>query len=190
MARIAGIVPLCDSLALALTDLSLKIGLMRILIHPDTNKEKLKERLSVYGMTIDRYFSLLEKQNWVCAICRKPVDAYVIDHDHSSGIVRGLLCHPCNVGLGNFQDSVEIVSRAVAYLKSKRTPGDIAASFSTRRLIRRLHRKYPAAVRVSVLPKRESSKGLSEAIAFGWATVNGEELNITPAGTKIVQAGI
>jgi len=40
-----------------------------------------------------------------------------VDHCHSSGKVRGLLCHHCNTALGKFQDSVEVLSSAIDYLR-------------------------------------------------------------------------
>jgi len=40
-----------------------------------------------------------------------------VDHDHKNGEVRGLLCHRCNVGLGNFQDNPELLLKAYKYLK-------------------------------------------------------------------------
>tara|TARA_Y100000401_G_C8236345_1_gene180731 strand:- start:276 stop:674 length:399 start_codon:yes stop_codon:yes gene_type:complete len=68
-----------------------------------------------------------EKQKSMCRICGKTVhkapenskdkqDQAVIDHDHKTGKLRGLLCHQCNVGLGNFKDDVSILVNAMLYL--------------------------------------------------------------------------
>jgi ssDNA-binding Zn-finger/Zn-ribbon topoisomerase 1 len=51
----------------------------------------------------------------VCAICGSDRNL-VIDHDHKTGIIRGVLCHPCNTGLGKLGDSIEGLRRAIAYL--------------------------------------------------------------------------
>lgn len=75
-----------------------------------------------YGITTDDYRELLAKQNDVCAICLRPEKEkrkrYLsIDHCHKTNKVRGLLCDTCNKGLGHFQDSPELLNRAVNYLK-------------------------------------------------------------------------
>lgn len=57
----------------------------------------------------------LEDQGHVCAICREDKRLYR-DHDHSTGLDRGYLCHNCNVGLGHFFDNVDNLQRAVEYL--------------------------------------------------------------------------
>jgi hypothetical protein len=56
----------------------------------------------------------------VCGICGTPPKAgrrHAIDHDHATGLVRGLLCHRCNVALGGLGDSVEGLQAAIAYLR-------------------------------------------------------------------------
>ena len=73
-----------------------------------------------YGLTSDEYASLLQKQNGCCAICRATSEkSFDVDHDHKTGKVRGLLCGACNRGLGQFQDSPEILLAAHQYLKEK-----------------------------------------------------------------------
>ena len=83
---------------------------------------------SVYGITVDDYYRMLEAQNKGCAICgtkipsarkRKyaTVEMFFIDHCHTTGKVRGLLCSTCNRGLGYFKDSPELLSNAIHYLK-------------------------------------------------------------------------
>ena len=55
----------------------------------------------------------------VCAICGLTAESgvpIVIDHDHNTGYVRGILCHTCNGGLGMFQDSPDLLNKAIAYL--------------------------------------------------------------------------
>jgi len=78
-----------------------------------------------YSIDYDRYYSLLEEQDHKCKICGDEgftmKDEHklklVVDHDHKTGAVRGLLCHNCNRGLGLFQDNKENLQAAIAYLK-------------------------------------------------------------------------
>lgn len=81
-----------------------------------------------YGMTEDEFNALYESQGGKCAICGKPLtkvggakdQVAHIDHDHETDKVRGILCTKCNVGLGSFKDSLELMDKAKAYLvKSK-----------------------------------------------------------------------
>jgi hypothetical protein len=81
-----------------------------------------------YGITIEQYHQMLEKQNYSCKICGKKESTdrkrLSIDHDHSccsgakacGGCVRGLICHHCNSALGNAKDSVEILQKMIDYL--------------------------------------------------------------------------
>lgn len=65
---------------------------------------------------------MFASQGGVCAICRQPEGregrSLSVDHDHDSGVVRGLLCDSCNVGLGRFRDDPELVRSALEYLSS------------------------------------------------------------------------
>jgi len=72
-----------------------------------------------YGITLEDYNSMLFKQNGLCAICyQESVNKlHAVDHDHSSGAVRGLLCHNCNRGLGMFKDNTDFLQSAIMYLK-------------------------------------------------------------------------
>lgn len=53
-----------------------------------------------YGISLKQYEDFLEKQNYSCAICRRPTTSFknslAVDHDHGSGEIRGLLCFYCN----------------------------------------------------------------------------------------------
>jgi len=61
-----------------------------------------------------------EQQGQVCAICKSPEaggrGAFHADHNHDSSQPRGVLCHNCNVALGNFKDNPEILQAAIEYL--------------------------------------------------------------------------
>lgn len=84
-------------------------------------RDKLKRHIkSHYGIHVGRYDEMLKAQNGLCAICHNPpkeYDSLVVDHDHATGYVRGLLCRSCNIGLGHFRDSSENLSNAAEYLK-------------------------------------------------------------------------
>lgn len=79
-------------------------------------KDILKRK---YGITIEEYDDMMEKQNGLCAICfQKDADKRLaIDHCHTSNIVRGLLCAKCNVALGLFADDTHRLQRAIEYLQ-------------------------------------------------------------------------
>jgi hypothetical protein len=75
-----------------------------------------------YGITLDQYNQLLAHQGHACAICRTPVipgkPRLHVDHDHSSGEIRGLLCWPCNKAIAAFRDDVARLQAAAAYVMS------------------------------------------------------------------------
>lgn len=76
---------------------------------------KAKERR--YGISKEQFFDMLNMQNYLCAICKDIIDESAhIDHCHSSGKVRGLLCANCNKGLGMFKDNVNYLKSAIDYL--------------------------------------------------------------------------
>ena len=72
------------------------------------------------------YENLLEKQNNACAICGITAEEdgkrLVIDHNHETLKVRGLLCHKCNSGLGFFQDNQAHLAMAIEYLVNNDDP--------------------------------------------------------------------
>lgn len=82
-----------------------------------TRKSILKNR---FGMTEAHYAVKLAAQGFACAICKKPASAeakrLAIDHCHTSGKVRGLLCVKCNRGLGLFNDDAARLVAAAAYV--------------------------------------------------------------------------
>lgn len=70
----------------------------------------------LYGITRTRYDELVMMQDGKCAICHQVPTKLVIDHDHETGLVRGLLCSPCNTSLGGFHEDVGNLVNAIKYL--------------------------------------------------------------------------
>jgi hypothetical protein len=88
-------------------------------IYEIERRSKMKQQ---YDITIDNYDAMLTAQNGGCAICgdEKPggrTRYFAVDHCHTTGVVRGLLCTKCNRGLGLFNDDTVRIERAVNYLK-------------------------------------------------------------------------
>ena len=100
-------------------------------------REIEKNRARVYEESIQRRFDLslsdyeglLEEQGGLCAICGEKETGrdkdgtprrLQIDHDHSSGQVRSLLCSGCNVGLAGFKEDRKRMGKAIEYVKTKR----------------------------------------------------------------------
>lgn len=91
------------------------------------NKEKIRENnrwrniLRSYGLSRDDYLKIVESQGGLCPICREPLNcsdskSVHVDHCHSTGKVRGILCAWCNKGLGHFRDNDEALVRAASYV--------------------------------------------------------------------------
>jgi hypothetical protein len=73
-----------------------------------------------YKMSVEEYDALYAAQEGKCAICGTNGDTVLyIDHCHASNEVRGLLCQPCNSGIGMFKDDPTLLSAAIQYLKEK-----------------------------------------------------------------------
>lgn len=77
-----------------------------------------------YGITLEQYEQMLQAQGSACRICKlpEPLDCkrkggfFVVDHDHKTGRLRGILCFKCNMGLGGFQDNKAALLAAASYL--------------------------------------------------------------------------
>src|SRR3990167_41040 len=69
-----------------------------------------------YGLTPEQFDALLLAQGNACAICSSRRKTMCVDHDHSTGEVRGILCRSCNAMLGQVKDSTARLARAIQYL--------------------------------------------------------------------------
>jgi hypothetical protein len=73
--------------------------------------------LRFYGMSLADYDAKLAGQNGGCAMCgRKFKHSLCVDHCHKTGLLRGLLCRGCNVGIGNLGDDWLFVFKSAVYL--------------------------------------------------------------------------
>jgi Recombination endonuclease VII len=66
-----------------------------------------RQRAGRYGLSLQDYRAILERQGNACAICKMPANPLCVDHCHATGKVRGFLCRNCNLGLGNYDDDPE-----------------------------------------------------------------------------------
>lgn len=82
-------------------------------------RNERRRKLKRYGLTEETYLVLLLSQDSLCAICRqdnKTQRDWHVDHCHTTGEVRGILCHHCNVMLGHAKDNIQILQAAKEYL--------------------------------------------------------------------------
>ena len=87
--------------------------------------ERNNKLRKTYGITLEEYNQMFLDQNGCCSICHGHQTifpkALCVDHCHKTGIVRGLLCHNCNTGIGLLNDSPELMAKAIDYLKRSRS---------------------------------------------------------------------
>lgn len=88
--------------------------------HPEVKK---RQRMRKYGITLEEFDAMYEKQNGRCLICgekkvkRGQYHSLFVDHNHETGKVRGLLCQRCNFLIGQARDNVKILRSAIKYLE-------------------------------------------------------------------------
>lgn len=81
-------------------------------------KDPLKHRIAKYKLTTEQYTEMLLDQDNQCKVCLEHfVKTPCVDHCHTTGRIRGLLCNLCNVGLGAFLDSPKRLKQATQYLR-------------------------------------------------------------------------
>jgi Recombination endonuclease VII len=93
----------------------------------EANREKInrsRRRLRLknrFGISLQDYDALLAKQKGACAICKKKsARSLCVDHCHTTGLIRGLLCNKCNRGMGFFEDDAARIRAVIVYLKAAR----------------------------------------------------------------------
>lgn len=100
--------------------------LKALAVDPDHYKKMDLKRF--YGVTLDWYKQTLEQQRFCCAICGKPESENTqrngkplnlsVDHCHTTGLVRGLLCNNCNRAIGMLNHNIDVLNAAIGYLKN------------------------------------------------------------------------
>lgn len=94
--------------------------------NPERTKRRIGQGIAKRrGITFEQYESLYQEQNGLCKICGKEetrkfkgkVMRLTLDHCHKTNKVRGFLCHMCNVGIGAFNDDINLMLAAINYVK-------------------------------------------------------------------------
>jgi hypothetical protein len=86
-------------------------------------KAKAYQLYRNYGITWDERETMIASQGSVCAVCGSTAWGHygpLVDHDHDTGEVRGIVCHKCNIGIGLIGDNLRRAEAVVAYLKKPR----------------------------------------------------------------------
>lgn len=90
----------------------------------EQQKERDRHLRRTFGITSEDFNQMLDKQSGSCAICLitecKSGVAFAVDHCHTTGAIRGLLCRDCNTSLGKFNDNIETLERAILYLRASK----------------------------------------------------------------------
>lgn len=91
------------------------------------NQDRLKSRRrntalkKTFGLNYNQYLKMLDEQDHKCFICNEKENVnnriLSVDHDHTTGAIRGLLCTNCNTGLGKLKDNPNLLRRAIEYLE-------------------------------------------------------------------------
>ena len=86
-------------------------------------RHKIHQKKHKYGLTEDQYYKMINDQENKCVICsyeftnENRYSGSFVDHCHSTGKVRGLLCNRCNKSIGAFEDNISFLKRAIKYLQ-------------------------------------------------------------------------
>lgn len=113
----------------------------RAKIPEDSNSIRRRKLREAYGMTMADYDAMFDAQEGRCAICGTQKEPWepgwgvegrgrclVVDHCHTDGRIRGLLCGNCNHGLGKFKDDIAHLLAAAEYLRSDAIPREIGTA--------------------------------------------------------------
>ena len=114
-----------------------------------------------YALTPEAFQTFLQKQNYACAICKEQFfedSIPYIDHDHSSGWVRGLLCRDCNFAIGLLNEDIDRFQSAAEYLIATAVPTEFNFGAAKAAV-----RKPPSRHRRGVVLSNETRQKISES---------------------------
>jgi hypothetical protein len=83
----------------------------------NSDKTRSRRLTNEYGITKEQFDEMAEAHGFACLICGQRPVLLSVDHCHVTGIVRGLLCDPCNNGLSRFRDNTSVMRNAILYLE-------------------------------------------------------------------------
>lgn len=91
----------------------------RVAKYREKDSWTLAKRVARYNLSPEEFINKYDEQNKMCGICKEEIDLVdsAIDHNHSTGSFRGILCKQCNRALGMFKDNETLLSNAIEYLK-------------------------------------------------------------------------
>lgn len=98
-------------------------------LNVDKKKQYFRHVRNLYGLTQEEYNKMFFEQDNKCKICKNPekvitkkgiIKLLSVDHCHTTGKVRGLLCQNCNVLLANAKDNIDILESSIIYLKESK----------------------------------------------------------------------
>jgi hypothetical protein len=83
-------------------------------------RNRRRHALKKYGLTLEQYEAMVDAVGGACELCGTVPDKQLsVDHCHTTGVVRGLLCQRCNMGIGYFDDDIERIAGVVTYLQER-----------------------------------------------------------------------
>jgi len=96
-----------------------KVFLLCKVAYDESSRNGKFRHAYLHGINPVTFQKMAEAQDWACLICGCTPEILHIDHDHTTGKIRGLLCRSCNLGLGFFHDDQQNLLKAVWYLRSR-----------------------------------------------------------------------
>ncbi len=85
--------------------------------YPTTGKNR--DLLRNYGITLEQYNIILKSQDGKCKTCSS-TEKLRLDHDHSNGKVRGILCDDCNLSIGRIKENIQTLKNMIIYLEDNK----------------------------------------------------------------------
>ena len=98
----------------------------------ESKRSRRNSKLKIdFGITLEQYSTMLSDQGGVCKICRKPDTSgrnLAVDHNHTTGCIRGLLCISCNTAIGLVKENENVLKAMISYLQDYKTQNLLKAT--------------------------------------------------------------